>query len=73
MIITLDRDYSDMYLPRSYLGVGLIYLDLPNHLRYIPEINRLLAAVFERHADSIDLETSLVTNGEDHNVIQHDH
>jgi hypothetical protein len=56
----------------SNRGVGIIYLDLPNRLRYIPEVNRLLATIFEQHADSINLETSLVTIGEDHIVIQHD-
>jgi predicted nuclease of predicted toxin-antitoxin system len=72
VIITLDRDYSDFFQSSSNRGVGIIYLDLPNRLRYIPEVNRLLATIFEQHADSINLETSLVTIGEDHIVIQHD-
>lgn len=71
VIITLDRDYSDLYRVFAGPPIGIIYLDLPNRLRFIPEINRLLAAFFERHANSIDLETSLVTIGEDHVVIQH--
>jgi predicted nuclease of predicted toxin-antitoxin system len=70
VIITLDRDYSDFYLALSGPPIGIIYLDLPNRLRYIPEINRLLATFFERHADTIDLEHSLVTIGEDLIVIQ---
>ena len=71
VIITLDRDFSDFYLARSGPPIGIIYLDLPNQLRFIPEINRLLAAFFERHADTIDLEHSLATIGEDRIVIQH--
>jgi hypothetical protein len=40
--------------------IGIIYLDLPNRLRTIPEINRLLAAFFRQHAEGVDLEHSLV-------------
>lgn len=70
-IITLDRDYRQFFLDAPGRSVGIIYLDIPNHLRFIPEINRLLARFFEHHAASIDLDTSLVTIGEDHIVIQH--
>jgi predicted nuclease of predicted toxin-antitoxin system len=72
VIITLDRDYSDYFLAAPGRSVGIIYLDIPNRLRFIPEINRLLAAFFELHASTIELERSLVTIGEDHIVIQHE-
>jgi predicted nuclease of predicted toxin-antitoxin system len=61
VIITLDRDFADYFAHTERPDIGIIYLDLPNSLRTIPDINRLLAELFRRHASSIDLEHSLET------------
>ncbi len=71
VIITLDRDYSDYFLGAPRQPIGIIYLDLPSRLRYIPAINRLLEDFFDRHAATIDLEHALVVIGEDGLVIHH--
>ena len=60
VIVTLDRDFAEFFFRTRNPRVGIIYLDLPNELRHIPEINQLLANFFESHASSIDLERSLV-------------
>ena len=69
MIITLDRDYSDWFFASPRQPIGIIHLDLPNRLRYIPAIIRLLADFFEHHAATIDLEHALVVIQEDRIVI----
>ena len=60
VIITLDRDFAEFFFRTRNPRVGIIYLDLPNELRHIPEINQLLANFFVFHASSTDLERSLV-------------
>jgi predicted nuclease of predicted toxin-antitoxin system len=71
VIITLDQDYSDYFLAAPRQPIGIIHLDLPSRLRYIPAINRLLADFFTRHAATIALEQSLVVIREDSVVIHH--
>lgn len=71
VIITLDRDYSDYFLTSSRQSIGIIHLDVPSRLRYIPHINRLLADFITHHAATIDLEHSLVVIREDSVVIHH--
>ncbi len=69
VIVTMDRDFSEYFLFSSRPQVGIIYLDIPSNLRYIPEINRLLENFFCHHSDSIDLDESLVAVTEDSLVI----
>lgn len=71
VIITLDQDYSDYFLSTPRRPIGIIHLDLPSRLRYIPAINRLLADFFTHHAATIDLEHSLVVIREEGVVIHH--
>lgn len=61
VIITLDRDFAEYYARTERPNIGIIYLDLPNSLRTIPDINRLLAEFFRQVAVSVDLEHALVT------------
>jgi predicted nuclease of predicted toxin-antitoxin system len=65
VIITLDGDFAEYFSRTQRPTIGIIYLDLPNPLRTIPEINRLLEAFFRQHAESVDLEHSLVIITED--------
>jgi predicted nuclease of predicted toxin-antitoxin system len=60
VVITLDRDYPEFFFRTRNPGIGVIYLDIPNELRRIPDVNRLLSEFFTLHASSIDLELSLV-------------
>jgi predicted nuclease of predicted toxin-antitoxin system len=69
VIITMDRDFSNYFLTSSRPTVGIIYLDIPNRLRYISEINRILNDFFRHDAKNIDLEHSLVIVSEDSVVI----
>jgi predicted nuclease of predicted toxin-antitoxin system len=61
VIITLDRDFAEYFHRTSRPDSGIVYLDLPNSLRNIPEINRVLEAFFKQSPHDIDLEHSLVT------------
>ena len=61
VIITLDGDFAEFFHRTERPEIGIIYLDLPNTSRTIPEINRLLELFFRLHAEQIDLEHSLVT------------
>ena len=61
VIITLDRDFAEYFHRTSRPNIGIVYLDLPNSLRNIPEINRVLEAFFKQSPHDIDLEHSLVT------------
>jgi predicted nuclease of predicted toxin-antitoxin system len=69
VILTLDQDYTDYFLGSPRQPIGIIHLDLPSHLRYIPAINQILADFFSNHAASIDLERALVIIREDTVVI----
>ena len=60
VIITLDRDFSFYFHHSRQEPFGMIWLDLPSRLRYIPRINQLLVRFFRGQADSIDREQSLV-------------
>ena len=60
VIITLDRDFSEYYRRQKQPNIGVIYLDLPSSLRFIPTINQILFEFFSEHAESVDLEGSLV-------------
>lgn len=61
VIITLDRDFAEYFHHASRPNIGIIYLDLPNSLRTIPQINWLLQAFFRQSAHGVDLEHALVT------------
>lgn len=61
VVITLDGDFWSYYNEAAPLGIGVIYLDLPNNYRYVREINRILEGFFNAQAPSIDLEQSFVT------------
>jgi predicted nuclease of predicted toxin-antitoxin system len=61
VIITLDRDFAEYFHRTSRPDIGIVYLDLPNSLRNVPEINRVLEAFFKQSPHDIDLEHSLVT------------
>lgn len=71
VIVTMDRDFADVYhrVPRS--EIGIVYLDLPNTLRTVPEISRLLIEFFESLGDNDNLEHSLVVITGDHVRIIH--
>ena len=60
VIITLDGDFAEFFTRTRPPAVGIIYLDLPNSLRTIPEINRLLAAFFRQDMPGVNLEQALV-------------
>ncbi len=60
VIVTLDRDFAEYFHRTQRPDIGIIYLDLPNPLRTIPQINRLLAAFFQQSAHGVDLEHALV-------------
>jgi predicted nuclease of predicted toxin-antitoxin system len=60
VIITLDRDFARFAEQITRPSVGVIYLDLPNSLRYTPEIKLILGEFFRIHAPIIELEHSLV-------------
>lgn len=60
VIITLDRDFAEYFHRTSRPDIGIIYLDLPNSLRTIPQINQLLETFFRQSAQGIDLEHALV-------------
>ncbi len=61
VIITLDRDFAEHFHRTQRPDIGIIHLDLPNPLRTIPHINRLLEAFFRQHAAGVDLAHALVT------------
>lgn len=61
VIITLDRDYAAYFFRTARPVVGIIYLDLPNTHRFVPEINRLLERFFSTLEADLDLEHALVT------------
>ena len=61
VIITLDRDFAEFFHRTAQPAIGIIYLNLPNNLRTIPGINRILEAFFRQSTDGIDLDHSLVT------------
>ena len=69
VVITLDRDYRDYFLDAPHRSVGVIHLDIPTRLRYIPTITRLLEAFFANHAGTIDLDHSLVIIREDDLIV----
>jgi predicted nuclease of predicted toxin-antitoxin system len=71
VIITLDGDFAAYYSRTQRPDLGVIYLDLPNPLRNIPEINRLLTAFFRDHAEGVGLEHALVIIAEDEVRIVH--
>lgn len=60
IVVTLDRDFADHFQSRAWSAVGVIWLDLPISLRFTPSINRILHDFFVEHAETIDLERSLV-------------
>jgi predicted nuclease of predicted toxin-antitoxin system len=60
VVITLDSDFARLPGVAGKNSTGIIYLRLPNSLRYVPEIKVILGAFFRTHASSIDLEHSLV-------------
>jgi predicted nuclease of predicted toxin-antitoxin system len=71
VIITMDQDYSDYFLASPRPTIGIIHLELPNRLRYIPAINQILSDFFAHHAETIDLEHALVVIREDSVIIHH--
>lgn len=72
IVITLDRDFAEYFHRASQPDIGIIYLDLPNTLRTIPEINRVLEAFFRQSANDIDMEHALVIITEHEVRIHHD-
>ena len=53
IIITLDRDYVAYFVPPQPPAVGIIYLDLPNTHRFIPEINRVPERFFRSQTETV--------------------
>lgn len=66
VIVTLDRDFAAYFHGTQRPDFDIVYLDLPNPLGTIPQINRLLAAFFRQSAHGVDLEHALV------NITEHD-
>jgi len=60
VVKTLDRDFAEHFYQRTRPFVGVIYLDLPIELRFTPTIIQILYAFFTEHAETVDLERSLV-------------
>jgi predicted nuclease of predicted toxin-antitoxin system len=60
VVITLDRDFAEHFYLRTRPFIGVIYLDLPIGLRFTPTICQILRAFFAEHAETVDLERSLV-------------
>ncbi|CAA9586534.1 MAG: hypothetical protein AVDCRST_MAG87-4020 [uncultured Thermomicrobiales bacterium] len=71
VVITLDRDFVQPFSTGERFEQGVIYLDLPNSRRYIPDIQQILGAFFQDEAGTIDLEHALVILGEDRMEIYH--
>ena len=65
VIITLDSDFVRPPSKHGKALPGIIYLDLPNNRRYVPEIEQLLGDFFEVHGKHIDLDHAVVTLFED--------
>lgn len=65
VVITLDRDFVQPFSAAGRIEQGIIYLDLPNSRRYVPDIQQLLGAFFQDHAATIDLEGAIVILYED--------
>jgi predicted nuclease of predicted toxin-antitoxin system len=59
-LITLDRDFALFSHHFGRATIGVVYLDLPNPLRNVPDINRILSTFFRIHARGVDLEHSLI-------------
>lgn len=71
VIITLDRDFAEYFHRTTRPNIGIIYLDLPNSLRTVPQINRLLEAFFRQSAHDGDLDYALVTiTGHDVRIVR---
>ena len=60
VVVTLDEDFVQPFTPVGQVSHGIIYLDLPNTRRYIPDIQQVLGAFFEHHAAEIDLNRAIV-------------
>jgi predicted nuclease of predicted toxin-antitoxin system len=60
VIVTLDRDFLEPFETSGRIAVGVIYLDLPDRMRSVAGVNRVLGRFFRLHAESIDLERSVV-------------
>ena len=65
IVITMDRDFVQPFSTAGHIAQGIIYLDLPNSRRYVPEIQQRLGAFFQDEAATIDLEHALVILHED--------
>jgi predicted nuclease of predicted toxin-antitoxin system len=65
IVITLDRDFAQPFSTAGRIEQGIIYLDLPNSRRYVPDIQQILGAFFQDEAATIDLEHTLVILRED--------
>jgi hypothetical protein len=61
VIITFDRDFAEIYHRSDPGALGVIHLQLPGELHFIPEINRILEHFFREFAPGIDLPHALVT------------
>ncbi|CAN5592529.1 hypothetical protein BH23CHL5_BH23CHL5_10190 [soil metagenome] len=46
VIITLDRDFVQPYLASGTIDQGVLYLDLPSHLRFVSSVNAVLERFF---------------------------
>jgi predicted nuclease of predicted toxin-antitoxin system len=72
VIITLDEDFATYFHRQTRPFVGIIHLDLPIALRFIPSINRILHTFFTEHAETVELERSLVIlTGESVRILRH--
>jgi predicted nuclease of predicted toxin-antitoxin system len=47
IVITMDRDFVQPFSTAGRIEQGIIYLDLPNSRRYVPDIQQRLGAFFK--------------------------
>jgi predicted nuclease of predicted toxin-antitoxin system len=60
IVITQDRDFAQYFYRTRRHPLGVIYLDLPNHLRTVPHITVILRRFFDNDADQVQFDDVLV-------------
>jgi len=60
VVITMDSDFESADTGLFEASGGVIYLDLPNEFRVVPEICRILSEFFSGEGSRIELEEMLV-------------
>ncbi len=64
VVITQDRDFAEYFFRTRRQPIGIIYLNLPNHLRTVPTITDVLSRFFDAHAAQVVFADVLVVLSE---------